>query len=118
MTPAWMTVSLLTPVLFALIALAVVAARGTTVIGPLWTAAGKPAWWLDLAIGSLLYGIGEEPGWRGWLLPRLEQRHTLVLPSSSAGEAFDCGKGQLPPKPPNVLRIRLPDSAPHECLIR
>ncbi len=79
MTPAWMTVSLLTPVLFALIALAVVAASGTPVIGPLWTAAGQPTWWLDLAIGSLLYGIGEEPGWRGWLLPRLEQRHTAVV---------------------------------------
>jgi membrane protease YdiL (CAAX protease family) len=79
MPPAWMTVSLFTPVVFALIALAVVAWRGTPVVGPLWTAASQPAWWLDMAIGSLLYGIGEEPAWRGWLLPRLEQRHTAVV---------------------------------------
>ena len=78
MKPSWITVSLVTPVLFALIALAVVAGSGTPVVGPLWTAASQPAWWLDLAVGSVLYGLGEEPGWRGWLLPHLEQRHTAV----------------------------------------
>lgn len=34
------------------------------------------AWLLDLLfVGTFAYGIGEEPGWRGFVLPRLERRH-------------------------------------------
>jgi membrane protease YdiL (CAAX protease family) len=43
------------------------------------------AWVVDvLFVGTLAYGLGEEPGWRGFALPRLERRFgalvgTLVL---------------------------------------
>jgi membrane protease YdiL (CAAX protease family) len=78
MTGFWIACSLATPVFFSLIAVAVVAARSAPIIDPILAAASRPDWWLDVAIGSVLYGLGEEPGWRGWLLPCLQRRHTAV----------------------------------------
>ena len=79
MSAAGAVLALVTPILFAMVALSAVAASGTPVARPLLLAAGQPFWWLDLAVGSVLYGIGEEPGWRGWLLPRLQERHTPLV---------------------------------------
>ena len=31
---------------------------------------------VSLLVGSLAYGLGEEPGWRGWLQPYLQARHS------------------------------------------
>jgi membrane protease YdiL (CAAX protease family) len=79
MRPSWIAVSLATPVMFALVSLAAVSTSGGLVVRPLLTAGSHAAWWLDLTVGSVFYGIGEEPGWRGWLLPRLQRRHTPVV---------------------------------------
>jgi membrane protease YdiL (CAAX protease family) len=37
------------------------------------------AWLANLLIASVLYGFGEEPGWRGWLLPHFQRRHGPVV---------------------------------------
>ena len=37
------------------------------------------------SILALIAGLGEEPGWRGFALPRLEARHTTVLATALLG---------------------------------
>ncbi|WP_455222096.1 CPBP family intramembrane glutamic endopeptidase [Kaarinaea lacus] len=81
---SWIFLCLITPLIFALVTGVIVWGLGEPVLPPLIEAVRKPAWILNLMIGSLLYGFGEEPGWRGWLQPRLQQRHspfvaTLIL---------------------------------------
>ncbi len=34
----------------------------------------SPIWWISLLVSSLAYGIGEEAGWRGFALSRLQAR--------------------------------------------
>lgn len=53
-------------------------------------AVSEPSWWLGVGLVSLAYGLGEEPGWRGYLLPRLLERYsprlaTLLLATVWAG---------------------------------
>ena len=75
---AWLAVSTLSPLaLLGLAALVVRAAGGTWPdpaaigAGPLATVTGN----VELVVVSgLVQGIGEEPGWRGFMLPRLRQR--------------------------------------------
>jgi CAAX protease family protein len=52
--------------------------------GALRTAFADPAWFGSMFLASLAYGVGEEPGWRGFALPRLQLgrsalRATLLL---------------------------------------
>ena len=79
-----LVVCLLTPFLFAAVALGFEAGAGTPVVSVLGARLGDTDWVLSLFVVSILYGFGEEPGWRGWLLPRLQARYpattaTLLL---------------------------------------
>jgi membrane protease YdiL (CAAX protease family) len=42
-------------------------------------ATSSATWWLELGVASLFYGLGEEAGWRGFLLPRLMQRGSALV---------------------------------------
>jgi len=78
LTPAGTVLCLATPVLFGIIALVVAAVAGESVVQPLVESAWDIDWLLSLAAGSMAYGLGEEAGWRGWLQPHLQARHSAV----------------------------------------
>jgi membrane protease YdiL (CAAX protease family) len=83
-SPRWYLVALLTNLLIWLLAYSLV-------LGPALIGAGLAHWPLFLssflpgvALGLLIPSIGEEPGWRGFALPRLQARYgpvaaTLIL---------------------------------------
>ena len=76
---AWTAAFLLTPLIFLGIAWIVAAVMGRPVDNAaLLRTASSPAWLANLFVGSVAYGFGEEPGWRGWLLPRLQEKHDAV----------------------------------------
>jgi membrane protease YdiL (CAAX protease family) len=70
---------LTSPAMFAAIALLVAGSRGEPIAAPLSGAVRDPDWLISLLVGSLLYGFGEEPGWRGWLQPKLQERHSAFV---------------------------------------
>jgi uncharacterized protein len=43
---------------------------------------GDASWLSGALIASLVYGIGEEPGWRGFMLPRLQRRWNALAAAS------------------------------------
>lgn len=74
----WLAACLATPALLAAAGLLAAAAQGTPLAPPLQDAIRDPGWVAGLVVASVAYGLGEEPGWRGWLLPELQRRMSPV----------------------------------------
>lgn len=76
----WWLLAVLSPVALALVAAGLLAAAGKPWpdLGPLGAAWRDSTWATHLAIASLAYGIGEETGWRGFALPRLQHGRTAL----------------------------------------
>lgn len=66
-------ICLATPLALAGVALGVPVLQGEPLVAPLAEAVRNPDWVVALLTGSVLYGLGEEPGWRGWLQPHLQE---------------------------------------------
>lgn len=84
--PAWWLLAVGSPLALCALAAALPRAVGRPWpdLAPLQTALADPAWVANLVAAALAYGIGEEPGWRGFALPRLQAgrtalRATLIL---------------------------------------
>jgi len=74
---AWLALFVLTPMVLLAIAWGAALVTGDRPdVAALGRAAAQPAWLANLVVASVFYGLGEEAGWRGWLLPRLQERHT------------------------------------------
>ena len=50
-----------------------------------------PAYVQTLLITAVIFGGQEEPGWRGFALPALEQRHSPLLATLILGLGWGCG---------------------------
>lgn len=73
--PGWWVLALSPLLLFALAALALRLTTGNWPgIGNIWHDPPLVLSWL----AGILYGPGEEPGWRGFALPRLQERHNAL----------------------------------------
>jgi len=68
----------LSPIMLCAVAIAALAAIGTPLNGAtaLRAAFADRDWLGAMFLASLAYGVGEEPGWRGFALPRLMQDRT------------------------------------------
>jgi len=74
----WLLAGVASPL--ALLAVAVVGVRVVSGVWPdVGALAGREAvWWLGGLAAALAYGVGEETGWRGFLLPRLQARRSAL----------------------------------------
>lgn len=89
---AWLLVAVGSPVALLAVSALGIALWGTERLAwdHLAEQVAQPGWWGGLIVASMVYGFGEEPGWRGVALPRLQERlpawlATLVLSVLWAG---------------------------------
>jgi membrane protease YdiL (CAAX protease family) len=78
--PRWLAITLVSPL--ALFAVAALLTRADLSRLSVWTS--DPLQLFEILVVSTAYGLGEEPGWRGFMLPKLQARHdawaaTLLL---------------------------------------
>lgn len=74
----WLLLGLVSPlVLFAVAVLGVTVATGAWPDVGAWSGRDA-AWWLGGLAAALAYGVGEETGWRGFLLERLQRRRSAL----------------------------------------
>lgn len=75
---AWLLA--LSPIALCIVAIGALAAMGTPLngIASLRAAFADREWLTGMFLASLAYGIGEEPGWRGFALPRLMRGRTAL----------------------------------------
>ncbi len=76
----WMVISILSPFAFLLASAILLRAFGAPWpdFGLLGGAFAESPWVVNLLIGSFFYGFGEEPGWRGFALPRLQKNRSAL----------------------------------------
>ena len=89
----WLFLSLFSPVV--LLAVSIVIARMVEQTWPDFTkiaavSGGVGFWLLNAVVISLLYGLGEEPGWRGFALPHLTERRNVLSATLIVGVLWAC----------------------------
>lgn len=76
---AWTGMLLVSPVFLLGVGFGGVAmVSGTPDLGGLGEALSRPEWLGSVFVGSVLYGLGEEPGWRGWLLAHFQRNRGAI----------------------------------------
>jgi membrane protease YdiL (CAAX protease family) len=83
--PIWYGVALLGPIVLQLLAMALHVVLGGQPPDPLVMVGGVPAVLVTTAYMLIQVGIGEEIGWRGYALPKLQAGHSALLASVILG---------------------------------
>jgi len=79
----WYILAIIIPFIVHLLASLLDLWRGTEFLPPFGNASLRTL--VSIVIIFLLAGVGEEMGWRGYLLPRLQQKYNSVISSIIAG---------------------------------
>ncbi|HEX8996502.1 MAG TPA: CPBP family intramembrane glutamic endopeptidase [Ktedonobacterales bacterium] len=81
---AWWYLAALSPVLLLLVSILAVRLVGAPWpdFSQLAAILSDPAWTFGALFAAAVYGLGEEPGWRGFALPLLQRRHNALVSAS------------------------------------
>ncbi len=76
----WALIALLSPFAMIVLSSAILVLFGQPWpdLGAIASKFGDSTWLLVWFVGSAVYGVGEEPGWRGFALPRLQVRWSAL----------------------------------------